>query len=534
MWRTGTTAVAVLAMLGVAWTSAADSWNDKTRLTFSTPVMVPGATLPAGTYVFKLADLRANRNLVQIMNADESQVMAVAQAVPMKRMEPKGDVVLKFDPTSPDVAPALRGYYYPGSLYGHEFVYPENQERENAQRTKTIVLSLDTPEDNVDMGVIRTFDAAGQRKDWQGDPNTIREWDNWRRSRPGNAENQQPGANRNANSGVASSSQGANANQTGTSTAHQNEATVHRVGPARMGSNDNTDEIRQATAPMAQTDFQAARVKVDELENNGSKYIGRQVSVTAEVETVLGPRVFTIDEPDWADLEGELLVYVPSNLAALVKENDRVTITGTVKQFVRSDFDREWGWQALSPRVEAQLTRKPVLQASRIVGGDNNVAMIIDVGSGGPNESASNMSSTGDGSAGSNADESRTASRAENSTNKAIGTTGTDSATNRGPIDEISTLADGGRSLIGRHVKLPNARVQSIANGGGFYLQGQNGSVFVLPSHKDVSTLQTGDTVSVTGMVLQMPAHARHDRAQRPQDTNTDIYVLAQSVEKEK
>lgn len=61
--------VIALAAIAVLSTSAvADQWNDRISLTFSAPVMVPGATLPAGKYVFELVNSRTNRHLVRIRN----------------------------------------------------------------------------------------------------------------------------------------------------------------------------------------------------------------------------------------------------------------------------------------------------------------------------------------------------------------------------------------------------------------------------------------------------------------------------------
>ena len=51
----------------------ADEWNKKTILTFSGPVQIPGATLPAGSYVFKLADIPGNRHVVQVFDKDEKK-----------------------------------------------------------------------------------------------------------------------------------------------------------------------------------------------------------------------------------------------------------------------------------------------------------------------------------------------------------------------------------------------------------------------------------------------------------------------------
>ena len=60
----------VLAAPLVIWAvpAAGDSWSDRTILSFSEPVMVPGPTLQPGTYVFTLLDSSANRHLVQIRN----------------------------------------------------------------------------------------------------------------------------------------------------------------------------------------------------------------------------------------------------------------------------------------------------------------------------------------------------------------------------------------------------------------------------------------------------------------------------------
>ena len=52
----------------------ADEWNQKTIVTFSAPVEVPGVgqhILPAGTYVFKLMNSLSDRNIVQILNVRE-------------------------------------------------------------------------------------------------------------------------------------------------------------------------------------------------------------------------------------------------------------------------------------------------------------------------------------------------------------------------------------------------------------------------------------------------------------------------------
>jgi hypothetical protein len=43
----------------------ADEWDKKTNVTFNEPVEVPGVVLPAGSYVFKLADSESDRHIAR-------------------------------------------------------------------------------------------------------------------------------------------------------------------------------------------------------------------------------------------------------------------------------------------------------------------------------------------------------------------------------------------------------------------------------------------------------------------------------------
>jgi hypothetical protein len=458
------TAIAFAAFTIVA---SADPWNEKTTLKFSEPVMVPGATLQPGSYTFKLLDSNANRHTVQIFTDNESKLVTTTQAVPVKRMDAKGDVVLKFNPTEPGTPIALKGWFYPGSLYGHEFVYSPEEARKIAERTRTIVLSVDVPGSDLEKGTIHTYNASGQRSEWHGDEATMGEWDKWQRNRSSSAQ----------------------------STASERQAQPAGQAPAKPAASEDQKEQRQATAPMMKSDSHGMRVKVDQLEDNSQQYIGKTVTVDAEVDDVHGPRVFTIDEPNWGDLEGEILVYVPSNLAALVRENDRVTVTGTVKPFVRAEVEREWGWLDMDREVEVGFSKKPVLVASRIVGGNNDLAMVIDV------------------------------APAEKS--KPVGTAGGSAAA----VTNLSTIANGNDDLVGRRVDLDNIRIESMAKDSGFFVKDGGNAIFVLPAHSDRTSVKASDTVSLSGVVLQMP-NAMKSRVNMPSGGNDDIYIYATDVSK--
>jgi hypothetical protein len=141
-----------VALLGAAVlpSARADTWNKKTVVTFSQAVEVPGKILPAGTYTFQLLDSLSDRHIVQIFNADGSQIIATILAINNYRLEPTGETVMKFGERPGDSPEALRAWFYPGDNFGQEFVYPKVRAIELAQTAKVIVpaVAVDTIDDS--------------------------------------------------------------------------------------------------------------------------------------------------------------------------------------------------------------------------------------------------------------------------------------------------------------------------------------------------------------------------------------------------
>ncbi len=102
-----------------------DSWDKKTILTVHEPLLVPGATLQPGKYVVKLASSQANRQIVQVLNEREDQVITTILAIPNWRLTLTGDTQFMFRETPPGNPPALRAWFYPGDNFGQEFAYPK-------------------------------------------------------------------------------------------------------------------------------------------------------------------------------------------------------------------------------------------------------------------------------------------------------------------------------------------------------------------------------------------------------------------------
>src|SRR5918993_5474931 len=102
-----TAAACATLLLGAAG-AAAQTSDRTTYVTFSGPVSIPGKTLPAGTYAFRLAESPADRHIVQIYNKEMSKLFATLLAVPAERNEPEGEPVVSFKETPADRPPAVR------------------------------------------------------------------------------------------------------------------------------------------------------------------------------------------------------------------------------------------------------------------------------------------------------------------------------------------------------------------------------------------------------------------------------------------
>ena len=136
-------ALAIATMLMVTG-ARADEYTKQTFLTFSGPVQVPGMTLPAGTYMFKLADPESGRRAIQIWDEKGTKLFTMLLTIPDEQPEAKDDPVVMFSERPSGAAPAVKSWFYPAERTGYEFIYPKDQAMKIAAATNTPVLSYDT------------------------------------------------------------------------------------------------------------------------------------------------------------------------------------------------------------------------------------------------------------------------------------------------------------------------------------------------------------------------------------------------------
>src|SRR5262249_10094955 len=120
----GSCCAAVLALIIAA--SSLHAWENPYRttyLTFSGAVALPGAQLPAGTYLFELPEQNA-RNLVRVTSRDRSKVYLFAFTSLITR--PAGlraDQVVSLGEARHGEAPRITAWYPVGDSTGRRFIY---------------------------------------------------------------------------------------------------------------------------------------------------------------------------------------------------------------------------------------------------------------------------------------------------------------------------------------------------------------------------------------------------------------------------
>jgi LPXTG-motif cell wall-anchored protein len=127
MSKTSVTGIAVAAFVAMMTTAPvyAVTYEKLAYLTFSAPVQVPGVTLRAGTYAFRLANPATSRNVLQVLSNDGMTVHAMFFTIPDSRTTITPDPFVSFRETPAGVPPAVHALFYGGEYRGYAFVYPK-------------------------------------------------------------------------------------------------------------------------------------------------------------------------------------------------------------------------------------------------------------------------------------------------------------------------------------------------------------------------------------------------------------------------
>ena len=107
----------------LAPSAKADEWNKKTVITVrGGAVQIQGTVLEPGKYVLKLLDSQADRQILQVFNADETHLETTILASAAYRIEPTGDTRFTLAEVPAGQPPAISTWFYPGDNYGLQFL----------------------------------------------------------------------------------------------------------------------------------------------------------------------------------------------------------------------------------------------------------------------------------------------------------------------------------------------------------------------------------------------------------------------------
>lgn len=164
-WGAGILAAMLVVTAASAHAQVGTTTHKRTFLTFSGAVQVPGATLPAGKYVFQIADPPA-QTIWQVLDANGRHVLAefffvsTGNRTVQEQNRANGKPVVRFYETARGVAPALRTLYYPWDSAGYVFLYPRAQAEQIAAITHQPVLATDSDPAKTRLAHVTTIQPA--------------------------------------------------------------------------------------------------------------------------------------------------------------------------------------------------------------------------------------------------------------------------------------------------------------------------------------------------------------------------------------
>ena len=216
--------------------------SERTFMTFSNTVEMPGVTLPAGTYVFRMADT-PQRNVVQVLSKDEKDMLGQWTFVQAQRPKATEDTVVMFKETPEGTTPAVQFWYYPGSSSGKEFIYPKAQAQKIANATGASVL---TDDGRVSSSVAST-DSKGNVTVWDRETQSA-DADSALRNAPAPAQPTAAAGSLTGNRGIA---QTADRSRDSAASSVDQDRAIGTGGAGNAQTTDNSRPVPQSTQARA-------------------------------------------------------------------------------------------------------------------------------------------------------------------------------------------------------------------------------------------------------------------------------------------
>jgi len=116
-----------LLLIAAAPSVFSDEHDQKTDVTITEPIQVPGAVLQPGKYMFILLNSSSDRHIVEVKSEDGKHLYSMSFAAAARRVIPTDKVTLTFYEMPAGSPPALRQWFWPGQIEGQEMLYSHQQ-----------------------------------------------------------------------------------------------------------------------------------------------------------------------------------------------------------------------------------------------------------------------------------------------------------------------------------------------------------------------------------------------------------------------
>ena len=114
-------------LLGALATASVGAFIDSRRttyFTFSRAVQMPGVTLPAGTYIFEVANHQGDGDVVRVLSRDRSKVHLMRFTRPIYRPSSgKLEATITLGESPAGNPPPVKAWYPQSEIRGREFLY---------------------------------------------------------------------------------------------------------------------------------------------------------------------------------------------------------------------------------------------------------------------------------------------------------------------------------------------------------------------------------------------------------------------------
>jgi len=114
---------AALLLVALPARAHADGFDKATLFTFDAPVALPGVTLPAGTYMFKLADPNNDRSATAVYDQTGQVCYGIFMTISDEESRASDQPSIQFAEGHPGAPEAVAAWFYPGQRAGWQFVY---------------------------------------------------------------------------------------------------------------------------------------------------------------------------------------------------------------------------------------------------------------------------------------------------------------------------------------------------------------------------------------------------------------------------